>query len=90
MITTEQVPTMNPVFRFQWEQAQQAYVLLYPEGMVRLNGSAGEILGCCDGSRPVAVIIEELQSRFPDAGDLSEDILDFLGEAHEKQWIHFN
>ena len=25
-------------FRFQWEPAQQNYVLLYPEGMVKLPG----------------------------------------------------
>ena len=28
-------------YRFQWEAAQNAYVLLYPEGMVKLGGSAG-------------------------------------------------
>ena len=27
-------------YRFQWEPAQQAYVLLYPEGMVKLGASA--------------------------------------------------
>ena len=27
--------------RLQWEPAQEAHVLLYPEGMVKLNGSAG-------------------------------------------------
>ena len=38
-------------FRLQWEPAQKAHVLLYPEGMVKLNGSAGEILKRCDGER---------------------------------------
>jgi pyrroloquinoline quinone biosynthesis protein D len=28
-------------YRFQWEPAQNAFVLLYPEGMVKLGGSAG-------------------------------------------------
>ncbi|MDE2616178.1 MAG: pyrroloquinoline quinone biosynthesis peptide chaperone PqqD, partial [Burkholderiales bacterium] len=27
--------------RLQWEEVQKAWVLLYPEGMVKLNGSAG-------------------------------------------------
>ena len=39
---------MNPRvargFRLQWEEAQGCHVLLYPEGMVKLNRSAGEIL----------------------------------------------
>ena len=30
--------------RFQWEKAQDCYVILFPEGMVKLNGSAGEVL----------------------------------------------
>jgi pyrroloquinoline quinone biosynthesis protein D len=35
---------LKPIFRLQWEPAQNAHVLLYPEGMVKLNQSAGEIL----------------------------------------------
>ena len=37
-------PAIARGFRLQWEPAQNAHVLLYPEGMVKLNGSAGEIL----------------------------------------------
>jgi len=37
-------PTLSRLFRLQWEEAQNSYVLLYPEGMVKLNQSAGEIL----------------------------------------------
>ena len=44
-------------YRFQWEAAQNAYVLLYPEGMVKLGGSAGEILKRIDGSSPVSAIV---------------------------------
>jgi pyrroloquinoline quinone biosynthesis protein D len=29
--------TISKLFRLQWEPAQNAHVLLYPEGMVRLN-----------------------------------------------------
>ena len=43
-------PAIGRGFRLQWEPAQNAHVLLYPEGMVKLNGSAGEILKRCDGS----------------------------------------
>jgi len=35
--------------RFQWEEAQQSHVILFPEGMVKLNGSAGEVLGLRNG-----------------------------------------
>ena len=43
--------TIAKLFRLQWEPAQDAHVLLYPEGMVKLNQSAGEILLRCDGTR---------------------------------------
>ncbi len=89
MFTPDQIPAIRPHFRFQWEQAQQAYVLLYPEGMVKLNGGAGEILACCDGQTSVADIIQQLERKFPDAGGLSGDIQQFLGEAHEQQWLSF-
>ena len=90
MIGDHRIPAINPMFRFQWEPAQQAHVLLYPEGMVRLNPSAGEILTFCDGFHTVGMIISRLQRKFPDAGDLSGDIQEFLGEAREKQWIRLN
>ena len=48
------VPVVGRGFRLQWEPAQEAHVLLYPEGMVKLNGSAGEIMKRCDGARTVA------------------------------------
>lgn len=81
------VPALNRMFRFQWEKAQDCYVLLYPEGMIQLNGPAGEILALVDGERSVQAIIDELQAKFADAGDISTDILEFLGGAYEQHWI---
>ncbi|EED36788.1 coenzyme PQQ synthesis protein D [Luminiphilus syltensis NOR5-1B] len=85
-----QVPRIEKHFRFQWEPAQDCYVLLYPEGMIKMNGSAGEILAVCDGERSIDDIIDLLQTKFPDAGDLADDILEFLTVAHEKRWIAVN
>ncbi|MEN8763567.1 MAG: pyrroloquinoline quinone biosynthesis peptide chaperone PqqD [Thiogranum sp.] len=73
-------------FRLQWEDKQQAYVLLYPEGMVKLNGSAGEILRRVDGSRTVSDIITDLEKDFPDA-DLKDDVVNLLSAARENGWI---
>ena len=46
-------PAIGRGFRLQWEAAQNAHVLLYPEGMIKLNGSAGEILKRCDGATSI-------------------------------------
>jgi pyrroloquinoline quinone biosynthesis protein D len=74
-------------FRLQWEQAQQAYVLLYPEGMVKLSQSAGEILKRIDGKLPIADVVKNLEQAFPGA-DLRQDALNFLEVAYERGWIH--
>ncbi|WP_420600677.1 pyrroloquinoline quinone biosynthesis peptide chaperone PqqD [Neptuniibacter sp.] len=86
-VEPDMIPALNKMFRFQWEKAQDCYVLLYPEGMIQLNGPAGEILALVDGERSVQAITDALQTKFPDAGDISADILEFLGGAYEQHWI---
>lgn len=73
--------------RLQYEPAQQARVLLYPEGMVKLNASAAEILALCDG-RTVGELIDDLSRRFPEA-ELEDDVLEFLGDARQHGWVHW-
>ncbi len=73
--------------RFQWEEAQNCYVILFPEGMVKLNGGAGEVLNLVDGKRTVTNIITELQTKFPDAPDLNQDVVGMLELAIEKAWL---
>jgi pyrroloquinoline quinone biosynthesis protein D len=80
------VPELARQFRFQWESAQQAHVLLFPEGMIKLGGSAGEIMKRVDGKASVGAIIAALQQAFPGA-DLRADVVQFLEEAHAKGWI---
>ena len=73
-------------YRFQWEPAQDSYVLLYPEGMVKLPGSAGEIMKRVDGSKTVSQIVADLEAAFPGA-ELRQDVIDFLEAAYAKGWI---
>ncbi len=83
----QKIPTLNPLFRLQWEPAQESHVLLYPEGMVQLNGPASEILTRVDGVHSVAQIVDQLQQNFPEAEDLANDVEAFLVDAHEQNWI---
>lgn len=80
---------LAPHFRLQWEETQQAHVLLYPEGMITLNASAAEILQHVDGKASVETVLSQLQEKFPDQ-DISDDIKSFLGDAHERGWIIIN
>ncbi len=73
-------------YRFQWEPAQDSFVLLYPEGMVKLPGSSGEIMKRVDGSKTVSQIVADLETAFPGA-DLRQDVIDFLEAAYAKGWI---
>jgi len=79
-------PKLNRRYRMQWEPAQQSYVLLYPEGMVKLNQSAAEIIKRCDGSRSISQIISEIESAFETSG-LQEQIEKLLQMAFDKDWI---
>ena len=79
-------PAISRGFRLQWEVAQNAHVLLYPEGMVKLPGSAGEIMKRIDGKSSVRAIVEDLQNTFPGAA-LRGDVIGFLEHVHGKGWI---
>lgn len=79
-------PSLGRGFRLQWEPAQQAHVLLYPEGMVKLNASAGEILKRCDGARTVGEIVGDLETVFATTG-LANDVTAFMSAALEKRWL---
>ena len=83
----EDIPCLAPGFRLQWEEAQDCHVILYPEGMVKLNPAAGEILSRCDGGRTISDIVSELSAKFPEADNLRNDVFNFLSTAHDNQWI---
>lgn len=73
--------------RFQWEASQDAYVVLYPEGMVTLSETAAAILKHVDGARTCSDIVNVLQEEYPGA-DLESDVTGFLEEAAARGWIH--
>lgn len=81
------VPALRPGIRFQWEPAQDAHVLLYPEGMVKLNPSAAAIIEQLDGKRDVAGVVATLEARFGQT-DLGDDVREFLAEALQRGWLH--
>ena len=79
-------PAIAHGMRLQWEPAQEAHVLLYPEGMVKLNGSAGAILSRCNGERTIAEIVADLERAFEATG-LGGDVTAFVTLALERRWV---
>ena len=86
MIPLDAKPEVASLFRLQFEPVQDAWVLLYPEGMVKLNTPAAEILRRCDGQRSVEAIVGELETAFARDG-LVDDVLGFLNQARGRGWL---
>ncbi|MDH5358204.1 MAG: pyrroloquinoline quinone biosynthesis peptide chaperone PqqD [Gammaproteobacteria bacterium] len=87
VFSADSVPMLALGYRFQWEPAQDCFVLLYPEGMVKLNPAAAEILKRIEQKKQtVAELIAELKVAF-DGADLDDDVYQFLEEAHDNSWI---
>ncbi len=85
-VRPDDVPMLSAGTRIQWEPAQNAHVLLYPEGMVKLSQSAAEILKRVDGASTVDGIVASLQQAFPGA-ELRADVLEFIAIARARGWI---
>ncbi len=73
--------------RFQWEEAQQNYVILFPEGMVKLHGGAGEVLKRLDGKVTVGDVVADLKLAFPDAENIEADIIGMFEMGLSKGWL---
>ncbi len=88
MQTINSCPQLNSRFVFRWEESQGAYILLYPEGLIKLNQSAGEILKRCDGKRTVDEIVADLALAFPgDQEAIAQGTASFLAVARDKGWL---
>jgi pyrroloquinoline quinone biosynthesis protein D len=85
-ITLESIIDLQRQYRFQFEPAQNSYVLLYPEGLIKLEGGAGEIMKRVDGKLSVEGIVQDLQQSFPGA-ELRQDVIEFLEVAYGRGWI---
>ncbi len=84
----EKLLAVNNHFQLQWEDKQDCFVLLYPEGMVQLSQSAGEIMNLCDGKKNCYTITKTLEDKFKTIG-LENDIVEFLEDAMSRNWVEY-
>ena len=59
--------------RLRYDEVREEHVLLVPEGVVRLNPTAAEVLELCDGERSLDAIVGELSARY-DGADVRDDV----------------
>ena len=63
--------------RLRYDEVREEHVLLVPEGVVRLNPTAAEVLGLCDGERSLDDIVGALSARYEGA-DVRDDVLELV------------
>jgi pyrroloquinoline quinone biosynthesis protein D len=63
--------------RLRYDDVREEHQLLVPEGVVRLNPTAAEVLELCDGARSVDEIVATLSARYGGA-DLGGDVRELV------------
>ena len=63
--------------RLRYDEVREEHLLLIPEGAVRLNATAADVLGLCDGERSLDDIVEALSARYQGA-DVRDDVLELV------------
>jgi pyrroloquinoline quinone biosynthesis protein D len=66
-------PRLATGARLRYDEVREEHVLLVPEGAVRLNRTAAEVLELCDGERSLDDIVGALSARYEGA-DLGDDV----------------
>jgi pyrroloquinoline quinone biosynthesis protein D len=69
--------------RLQYDDVREEHLLLVPEGAVRLNATAAEVLALCDGGRSVDEIAAALSDRYAGA-DIADDVRELIGGMRER------
>jgi pyrroloquinoline quinone biosynthesis protein D len=75
----------------RWGGTEEARVILFPEGAIKLQGTGRQVLEQCDGQRTFGQIIQELQAQFADADPdkIRADISQFLEQLRHKRIVDY-
>jgi pyrroloquinoline quinone biosynthesis protein D len=69
--------------RLRYDDVREEHLLLIPEGAVRLNPTAAEVLELCDGERSLDDIVDALSARYQGA-DVRDDVVDLVDAMAQK------
>ncbi len=75
----------------RWGTAGDERVVLFPEGMIRVQGTGEKILELCDGDRTVQEIVTALSEKFSgaDPAKIREDVGSFLEALQQKRIVDY-
>jgi pyrroloquinoline quinone biosynthesis protein D len=69
--------------RLRYDEVREEHLLLVPEGAVRLNPTAAEVLGLCDGERSLEDIVVMMTERYR-GSDVSDDVRGLVDAMTER------
>ena len=76
-------PRLATGARLSYDDVREEHVLLIPEGAVRLNPTAAEVLELCDGERSLDDIAAALSERY-DGADVRDDVVELVDAMAQK------
>jgi pyrroloquinoline quinone biosynthesis protein D len=82
-------PRLAPGCR--WGSNADQRIVLFPEGMIRVQGTGEHILELCDGQRTVQEIVTALSERYgtADPARITEDVSSFLEALQRKRIVDY-
>ena len=86
---TDDRPKLTSKARLRVDPLTGVPLLLFPEGVLRLNTSAAEVLALCDGRNSIPTIMQTLASRFniQHADVVQNEVRNFLAELHHRRLV---
>lgn len=75
----------------RWGTQGEERVVLFPEGMIRVQGTGQKILELCDGQRTVGEIVSALSVEYSggDPVKIREDVGNFLEALRQKRVVDY-
>jgi pyrroloquinoline quinone biosynthesis protein D len=74
----------------RWGKQGEDPVVLFPEGLIRLQGTGQSVLELCDGERTLRQIVETLSKRYStDTTKIREDVASFLETLQQKRVVDY-
>jgi coenzyme PQQ biosynthesis protein PqqD len=78
-------PCLARGVRLRGDSVTREAALLYPEGVLLLNGTAAAVVELCDGNRTLSEIVAALASRYAGRADtLLSDVADYVRDLRRR------